>query len=83
MGSTISASLLAFSRELRTLERLLHEVARESAGDTCLPRALARNLARLAGRADEVALMALPCSGGEPDRLLGLTAQPQSSSNRN
>lgn len=86
-GSTTAASLLAFSRELRTLERLLHQVAREAAlngfGDTCLPRALAINLAHLACRADELALLALQFSAGEPDPLLGLATQPRSSSDRN
>lgn len=86
-GTTIAACLLALSRELRTLERLLQKVALEATsngfGDACLPRAMAMNLARLAGRADGLALQALNFCPGHPDPLLDLTAQPRSSSSRN
>ena len=85
MGSTIAASLFAFSRELRTLDRLLRQVGREAPcmgfGGTSLPRVLEKNLVRLAGRADELALHALLFSAGHPDRLLGPIAQPRSFSN--
>lgn len=86
MGSAIAASLFAFSRELRTLDRLFRQVAQETAfmgfEDASLPRALEKNLAHLAGRADELALRAQLLSAGRPDRLLGPRAQPRSFSNR-
>jgi len=50
-------------------------------GGTSLPRVLEKNLVRLAGRADELALHALLFSAGHPDRLLGPIAQPRSFSN--
>ncbi len=87
MGSAIAASLFAFSRELRTLDRLLRQVAREAAfmgfGEACLSRALENDLAHLAGRSDELALRALQFSAGHPDPLLDPIAQPRSFSNGN
>jgi hypothetical protein len=76
--------LLALSREIRILERLLGQIAALTGDeDGCLPHALARRLAHLARRADEVALMALQCSGGETRGLRGLPAQPPSSARHN
>jgi hypothetical protein len=83
MGSAIAASLFAFSRELRTLERLFHQIAQEEArngfGDERLPRAIATNLANLARRAEQPALLALQSYAGGPGPLLGLAAQPRNS----
>ena len=80
----IADSLLALSREIRALERLLGQIgALNGDEDGRPPHTLARNLAHLARRADEIALMALQCPGGETRGLLGLPTQPPRSAHRN
>ncbi len=83
-GTTIADCLLALSREIRALEQLFVQIAvlNDEEGGR-LPHTLARNLARLARRADQVALMALQCPGGETRGLLGLPTQAPSSAPRN
>jgi hypothetical protein len=83
-GTTIADCLLALSREIRALDRLLGQIAALNGDeDGTLPHTLARNLAHLARRADEVALMALQSFDGETRGLLGLPTQPPSSAHRN
>jgi len=83
-GTKIADCLLALSREIRTLERLLGQIAADIGDEEGrLPGTLARRLAYLARRADEVALMALHCPGGETRPLRGLPAQPPSSARHN
>ena len=83
-GTTIADCLLALSREIRVLERLLAQMAAlNGAEDGRLPYTWARNLAHLARRADQVARMALQRPGGETRGLPGLPTQPRSSAPRN